>query len=231
MNLIYALQDAGNPNSLSSRFRRARARRVEGLIEAIFAERGQVDIVDLGGEPDYWSRLFEREFLETRKVRITLVNPQPFDPKDALFTAVTGDACALPAFADLSFDLVHSNSVVEHVGDWPRMEAFAGEVRRLAPRYYVQTPYYWFPIEPHFSSPFFHWRSEQARARMLLKRRHGFAERARDLGEAMRDVQHARLLDKRQFRFLFPDARHIDERAAGLTKSLIAIRGAGPAAA
>jgi len=58
-----------------------------------------------------------------------------------------------------------------------------------------------------------------------LKRRHGFAERAPDLGQAMRDVQHARLLDKAQFRFLFPDARHADERFAGLTKSLIAIRG------
>ena len=225
MNLIYALQDAENPNSLSSRFRRARARRVVQLIEAAFAERGEVRIIDLGGEPDYWLRLFDRELLEGRRAHITLVNPQAFEVEDPLFDAAVGDACALPEHADLSFDLVHSNSVVEHVGDWPRMEAFAGEVRRLAPRYYVQTPYFWFPIEPHFSAPFFHWRSEQARARALLKRRHGFAERAGDMGQAMRDVQHARLLDKQQFRFLFPDAVHIDERAAGLTKSLIAIRG------
>ncbi len=224
MNLIYALQDAENPNSLSSRFRRARARRVVELIEAIHAERGQVRIVDLGGEPEYWARLYDRDLLEARQVHITLVNPQPFRVDDPLFTAAVGDACALPEHADDSFDLAHSNSVVEHVGDWPRMEAFAAEVRRLAPRYYVQTPYFWFPIEPHFSAPFFHWRSEQARARALLRRRHGFAERAKDIGQAMRDVQHARLLDKQQFRYLFPDARHIDERAAGLTKSLIAIR-------
>lgn len=224
MNLIYALQDAGNPNSLSSRFRQARARRVVELIRAVHAERGEVRIIDLGGEPDYWSRLFDRELLDGCRTRITLVNPQRFEVDDPLFEAAVGDACALPEHADLSFDIVHSNSVVEHVGDWPRMEAFAAEVRRLAPRYYVQTPYFWFPIEPHFSSPFFHWRSEQARARALLRRRHGFAERARDMGQAMRDVQHARLLDKQQFRYLFPDARHIDEKAAGLTKSLIAIR-------
>ena len=37
-------------------------------------------------------------------------------------------------------------------------------------------------------------------------------------------VQHARLLDKNQFRFLFPDARYVDETIVGLTKSLIAIR-------
>jgi hypothetical protein len=228
MNLIYALQDADNPNSLSSRFRKARARRVVELVEAAFAERGEVRIIDLGGEPEYWRRLYDRNWLEARKVRITLVNPQRFEVDDPLFEAAVGDACALPEHPDLGFDLVHSNSVVEHVGDWPRMEAFAAEVRRLAPRYYVQTPYFWFPIEPHFSSPFFHWRSEQARARLLLKRRHGFAPRAGDMGQAMRDVQHARLLDKQQFRFLFPDAEHIDEKAVGLTKSLIAIR-RGPA--
>lgn len=224
MKLIYALQDAADPNSLSSRFRRARARRVQTLIEAAHAERGEARIIDLGGEPDYWLRVFDRELLEGCKVRITLVNPQRFEVDDPLFDPVVGDACRLSGHADLSFDIVHSNSVIEHVGDWGRMEAFATEVRRLAPRYYVQTPYFWFPIEPHFSSPFFHWRSEQARARLLMKRRHGFAARARDLGQAMRDVQHARLLDKQQFRFLFPDAEHIDEKAAGLTKSLIAVR-------
>lgn len=223
MKLIYALQDPANPNSLALRMRRARARHVAGLIEQIAGETGGCRILDLGGEPDYW-RLFDRTLLERCRVHVTLVNPQAFALDDPMFEAVEGDACALARYRDDAFDLVHSNSVVEHVGDWPRMEAFAAEARRLAPRYYVQTPYFWFPVEPHFSAPFFHWRSEQSRARALLKRRHGFAERAADVGQAMRDVQHARLLDKRQFRFLFPDARHLDERFAGLTKSLIAIR-------
>lgn len=223
MKLIYALQDPDNPNSLAMKMRRARARHVTGLIEQIAAETGRCRILDLGGEPDYW-RLFDRALLERCGVHITLVNPQAFEVADPMFEAVEGDACALEAYRDDAFDLVHSNSVVEHVGDWPRMEAFAREARRLAPRYYVQTPYFWFPIEPHFSAPFFHWRSEQSRARALMRKRHGFAERAPDVGAAMRDVQHARLLDKTQFRFLFPDARHLDERFAGLTKSLIAIR-------
>ncbi len=224
MGLFQALQDHDNPRSLAMRFRRARAFRVVELISAIHAERGAVRILDLGGEPGYW-RLYDRGFLQSKAVAIHLVNASPQAVDDPLFTAAVGDACALPEIEAGRFDLVHSNSVVEHVGDWVRVEAFAAEVRRLAPRYYVQTPYYWFPVEPHFSAPFFHWRSEQARARAMLKRRHGWCERARDMGEAMRTVQHARLLDKAQFRWLFPDARHVDERVAGLTKSLIAIRG------
>lgn len=224
MKLIHALQDMDSDQSLSARFRRARAARVVALIEKTFAERGKVHIADLGGEPTYWNILFDRKFLEANKVHISLFNPQPFTVDDALFTAAVGDACDMHEHADQSFDLVHSNSVVEHVGDWVRMEAFAKECRRLAPRYYVQTPYFWFPIEPHFSAPFFHWRSEQTRAKLLMKRKHGFSEIAPDIGAAMRDVQHARLLDKAQFKFLYPDARHIDEKFVGLTKSLIAIR-------
>ncbi len=223
MDLIHALQDRDNPNSLAMRFRRIRARRIVDLISAVHAETGACRILDLGGEPDYW-RLFDRGFLQSKAVHILLVNPAPQRSCDPLFSTLVGDACALPELQG-RFDLVHSNSVIEHVGDWSRMEAFAAEVRRLARRYYVQTPYFYFPVEPHFSAPFFHWRSEQARARMLLKRRRGWCERAADVGAAMRVVQHARLLDKTQFRFLFPDAKHVDERAAGLTKSLIAVRG------
>lgn len=225
MKLIHALQDNSDPNSLVSLFRRARSRRVVTLIEKIAAEQGEVRIVDLGGEAGYW-QLFDVELLRRCKVHITLVNPGGVDDvwDERLFSVVDDDATRLPQYPDNSFDLVHSNSVVEHVGDWVRMEAFATECRRLAPRYYVQTPYFWFPVEPHFSSLFFHWRSEQSRARALMRRAHGFSQKAPDVGAAMRDVQHARLLDKNQFRFLYPDAVHHDEKVGPLIKSLIAIR-------
>lgn len=223
MNLIRRFQDLDDPDSLSSRFRRARMRRFLAMVEQIGREKGRVRIADLGGELGYWKHV-DRAVLERANAHITLINPEPQSSDDPLFTCEAGDATELSRFADDSFDIVHSNSVVEHVGDWPRMEAFAREVRRLAPRYYIQTPYFWFPIEPHFSAPFFHWRSEQSRARMLMRKRRGWVDRARDMGEAMRAVQHARLLDKRQFRWLFPDAEHHDEVVAGLTKSLVAVR-------
>jgi hypothetical protein len=225
MNLIRALQDYDNPSSPASRFRRARARRIVDLISTIAKAGGGCRVIDLGGRADYWRRLFDQAFLAEAGVHVTLVNTEEMAPVDEpMFALVQGDATSVRQYADDAFDLVHSNSVVEHVGDWPRMEAFAAETRRLAPTYYVQTPYFWFPVEPHFSAPFFHWRSEQARARALLRRSHGWFERARDMGEAMRSVQNARLLDRAQMRFLFPDAEIHDERVLGLTKSLIAVR-------
>lgn len=225
MRAIDAIQGRTNPNSLANRFRRARSRKVMAAI-ARASRGGRCRVLDLGGEPDYWA-LFDRAELAAAGVHVTVVNPEPQAiSADPLFTFVEGDACDLSGFADAAFDFVHSNSVIEHVGDWARMEAFAREVRRLAPAYYVQTPYQWFPIEPHFSSPFFHWRSESWRARRLMKKTHGFMEaRPADMGEAMRAVQSARLLDKSQFRHLFADASHDDERVGPLTKSLIAIRG------
>lgn len=223
MKFIRAQQDYDNPRSLASRLRAARGRKIVKLIEDIHAEKGVCRILDLGGREDYW-RMFDRPMFERLNVHITLVNFEGLSEGDPLFSSVAADACDLSNWPDNSFDLVHSNSVVEHVGDWRRMQAFAREVRRLAPRYYVQTPYFWFPIEPHFSSPFFHWLPENIRAWKLTWRAIGFYPKAADMNEAMIGVQDARLLDKRQFRALFTDAAYPDERFGGLVKSLIAIR-------
>lgn len=221
MRLIDVLKDTSNPNSLASHMRRKRSKHVIQMIEQIHRDKGRCHIIDLGGEPPYW-RMFDRETLERLGVHITLVNPMALEVDDPMFTAVEGDACDLSAtFADGSFDLVHSNSVIEHVGAWGDMERFAREARRLAPAYYIQTPNFGFPIEPHFSAPFFHWRSEQARARALLRMRPHYGD---DLGHAMRDIQSAKLLDRGQFHYLFPDCEIRPEKFFGLTKSLIGIR-------
>lgn len=223
MNFIRLQQDYDDPKSLASRFRRARMKHVIGLVRAVFAERGQCRIIDLGGRPDYW-RAIDRRILEDCNVRITTVNPEAQDRTlDPMFDQRAGDACALD-FEDGAFDLAHSNSVIEHVGGWAQMERFAAETRRVARRYYVQTPYFWFPIEPHLSAPLVHWAPEPVQARFLIRRGHAFVARTDDIASAMRAVQDARLLDKTMMRHLFPDARLEEEKVAGLTKSLMAIR-------
>jgi SAM-dependent methyltransferase len=69
---------------------------------------------------------------------------------------VQADAAEGLPFADGEFDLVYCSSVIEHVPP-PRREAFAGELRRVGRGFYVQTPAFSFPIEPHALLPFAHW--------------------------------------------------------------------------
>ena len=210
--------------SLSQSFRRKRVAVFLPLIEAAFRRTGQCRIIDLGGRANYWD-LFDRTFLEANKVHVTTVNLEtPEGVSDPMFTEIQGDTLSLPKFADQAFDIAHSNSVIEHVGDWGNMERFAAEARRLAPAYFVQTPYYWFPVEPHFTAPFFHWLPEGVRAGRMLRKGHGWAPRSSDMGEAMRHVQSARLLDKAQMRYLFPDGQLVEEKVFGLTKSLMVLR-------
>ncbi len=224
-----------DPNTLaelSAHFRAARDQRLRALIVAERARTtGTFRVLDLGGRADYWQRV-GLDFLEANDVEILCVNYTEAElyagqgdfPR--LKTAV-GDARAL-SYADGSFHLAHSNSVIEHVGNFADKRAFAGEVRRLAKAYYVQTPYFWFPIDPHWPKmPFFHWMPMSWRWRMLCRWKLGFAGPHRDMDHALGDLEATVLLDWTQMHGLFPDATLRAERLAGLPKSMIAERRSG----
>ena len=194
-----------NPKSLGSWFRRRRAANLSELIDKVFSQKGSVKIVDIGGTRTYW-KIFPDDYLASKNCEITLVNLTKTDcPEDNVFQEVIGDGRHLD-FADLSFDLAHSNSVVEHVGDWLDMADFAQEVARVAERYYVQTPSFWFPIEPHAMFPLFHWLPISLRKKLVLQYALGNWQKAATEDDASRIVSSARLLTKKQMRQLFPDA-------------------------
>jgi len=69
---------------------------------------------------------------------------------------VVADVLAGLPFADGAFDLAYCSSVIEHVAPDNRA-AFAAELRRVARGWYVQTPAFSFPVEPHALLPFAHW--------------------------------------------------------------------------
>src|SRR3546814_12299335 len=101
----------------------------------------------------------------------------------------SSDVCSsdLSEYADNSFDIVHSNSVIEHVGRWEQMKMMAAEVRRLAPVCYLQTPDFAFPLEPHFRTVAFHWLPEQARAALIQRRGFGFSQKRSEERRAGRE--------------------------------------------
>jgi hypothetical protein len=112
--------EADAPNSIRYRMRRARFRWIERILDDILAEKPVARILDMGGRGAYW-KLLDPTY--HGRVKITLLN-LPEDTARETPDAVpgldlkieTGDATDLPQYADGSFDLAHSNSVIEHVG-------------------------------------------------------------------------------------------------------------------
>lgn len=219
--------DTTDARSLSARFRARRNVYLRDFIASVRAGRtGPFRILDIGGRPDYWDKV-GRDFLDQQDLQITCVNLEASElsgDASSRLTLAVGDACALD-YPDHAFDLVHSNSVIEHVGRFSNMVAFARETRRLAPAYYVQTPYFWFPIDPHFYRlPAVHWMPVSMQVALLKRFKLGHSAPAPDLAGTMDKVESRSILDAEQFRYLFPDAEHRFERVLGVPKSMIATR-------
>jgi hypothetical protein len=223
---LHRLTDYSNPRSLGSRFRARRIKPMVDLIEQTYARYGKADILDVGGRKTYWN-ILPAGVLQRNRAHITVLN-LPDDLQgddDEFFTHAKGDACNMSDFADNAFHLVHSNSVIEHVGGWAQIKRFAREIHRMAPAHYVQTPYYWFPIEPHYVLPFFHWLPRPAQVRLIRTFSLGARGRAQTLDDALTKIDDApRMLDLKSMRLLFPTSRIIKERFALLTKSIIAVK-------
>jgi hypothetical protein len=223
------LADTSDPKSLSTRFRARRDIRLRSLIERISSKNGSIRILDLGGSVEYWRRVGV-DFLKSQNANIVVLNYteselKSNDDRTGIFTTIVGDACDLRSIESNAFDLVHSNSVVEHVGDWARMKKFASEAQRVGSNYYIQTPYFWFPIDPHYyRAPLIHWMPRPMQARLITSFHICAAGKIANLDDAYSVLDGTTLIDRRQFEILFPEAEILRERVLGLTKSLIAIR-------
>ena len=180
-------------------------------------------VVDIGGSREFWM-VARAQGLPIPQVTILNLrsNNGPAQPR---FEWVLGDAKRLP-FRDISFEVAISNSVIEHLGDRESQQRFASEVRRVARRYFVQTPDRSFPIEPHFMTPFLHWFSPACRRKLLRNFSvWGLLTRPTQ-AQCTAQIDEIRLLSASQLQTLFPDCAIVRERFFGLSKSLIAVQGA-----
>ena len=200
--------------------RRFRERRMRDFA-ALFGITESTRILDVGGTPSNW------QLLDVRP-RVTLLNmPRAREESWPGFELVAADGCQLP-FGNQSFDIVFSNSVIEHVGSPEAQRRFANEIQRVARRYWVQTPNRWFPLEPHLLTPFLHylpraWQAPLARRWTVWDavERPTADRRAFYIEHYLRDI---RLLAASDMSALFPGASIRRERSLGLTKSLIAVK-------
>jgi len=184
-----------------NRFRKARGNVLRQQIERLSNHlRRPIVVLDVGGRPDYWENV---GYQSIREIRLLNVDVNEIDRQMVaeIFTSEIGDARALNGYDDKSVDLVHSNSVIEHVGPWPDMVAMASEMQRVGLAGWVQTPAWEFPIEPHFRLPFVHWfASPIRRASLRLSRDYGDL----DVSARRRHIDRINLLSYPEIRSLFP---------------------------
>ncbi|HVS51834.1 MAG TPA: class I SAM-dependent methyltransferase [Opitutaceae bacterium] len=206
---------------LSPFFRRRRRRRFFALVAPRAGER----VLDVGGTADFWRDGGLRASLTLLNRDATADRAGGAPGEKIVF--VVGDGCALP-FRDGEFDVVFSNSVIEHVGSWERQQAFAAEARRVGRRLWVQTPARGFFIEPHLLAPFIHWLPRAWQRRLVRNFTvRGWLERP-DAAAVEAFLDEVRLLTFREMQALFPDCAIRRERFLGLTKSYLAVRVSSP---
>ena len=207
-------------SAIDSALRRFRTARMRRFVRE-FGIRADTRVLDIGGTPYNWA-------LVPVRPRLTLLNmPRALEAITDGINWVAADGCALP-FGDASFDVVFSNSVIEHLRTFERQQAFAAEVARVGKRYCVQTPNRWFPLEHHLLTPCIHYFPKRWQA-PLVRRWTVWAMLTGIRGERKRFyIEHyladIRLLGRAELQALFPGASITPERFLGMTKSLMAVR-------
>jgi len=203
--------DITNPHSLLSKVRRGRWTLLLGLIHTI--DNAPIRILDVGGTLAFWEAC---GFVGTHECEITLLNLNEVDDthKYEYIKSIKGNGTDMADYKDREFDLVVSNSVIEHVGNYEQQKKMAREVQRVGKWYFVQTPNFFFPIEPHVLLPFFQFLPRSIKPLLLWSFGLGVHK-------------PIRLLKKREVEQLFPDGAVIKEKIGGLTNSFIVIGGWG----
>jgi SAM-dependent methyltransferase len=220
LSLLKKLGDNSDAGSVANQMRRRRFVFFLSLLDRV---PRPARILDVGGTREFWETMLPQG---TSGIHVTLLNLRTQEVSGAGFDSVAGDARDLSSYATKSFDVVFSNSVIEHLGpnfnDQMRM---ASEIRRVGARYFIQTPNRWFPIEPHFLTPGFQFFPLALRVWLVSHFSVGWYPRIPDPAEARREVESVRLLGEREVRALFPDASIYTEKMLGLTKSFVAYAG------
>lgn len=207
-----------SPSSLGALSRRRRWQ----LFMQYFPDAERMTVIDLGGRANTWIRG------PVQPKHVLVLNLGEFaQHTPPWITQRRADACDPPSeLLGRHFDLAFSNSLIEHVGGHARRVQLAASVHRLAVRHWVQTPYRYFPVEPHWLFPGFQFLPIAARAWIAWRWRLVHT-RPPNHEAALHSVMNVELVSKTEMAAYFPEAEIVHERIGPLTKSLIAVKTVG----
>ncbi len=175
-------------------------------------------ILDIGGFGNSLE-ILDKNFINNNDVTILNIENVEVNNKNIKF--VLGDATDASLFPRNCFDIVYCNSVIEHVGTLEQQKKLSDNIRYWGKKYFVQTPNYYFPIEPHFLIPLFQFMPIRFRANILNKFNLGSYPRELKYKDALKVVSSVRLIKKEKFQSLFPGAKLFKEKFLFLSKSFI----------
>lgn len=197
------------------------------LFHRIFRPAEHMRILDVGAEthPD-GDRGLQLVDSYSWKPRITAVNLSKehiclIRKRYPQVKAVVGDACNLP-FDDKHFDIVYSNAVIEHVGDFARQKRMAEEIMRVGKRWFVTTPNRWYPFELHLRLPLVRWLSGEAYLNATPFVRYNHVHRRYTFANPEADF---RLMSSKEMQSCFPQSRIVKQRITFMAETLIAVGG------
>jgi hypothetical protein len=219
MRVVKNLADNRDPDSLATKLRQKRFAFFVRLLESV---PRPLKILDVGGTQSFWERI---PFTADSGVEIVILNLSITGTPTEQFSYIAGDATDMRAIGTGEFDVVFSNSVIEHVGSLEQQRRMAEEVQRVGKRYFVQTPHRYFPLEPHFLLPYFQFWPLAVRVFLVRHFNVGWYKKIPDKHLATKEVASIRLLTEREIMQLFPGSTIYKEKFLGLTKSLIAYDG------
>lgn len=218
MDFKALLASSDNPNSLGNRFRKQRFQYFENLLQTNFEGKFPVKILDIGGMVHFWK---DQDLLKSGKVEIIMLNLSAEEVQIKGLSSMAGDATDLSQFADGSFDLVFSNSVIEHLYTWENQQKMAKEAMRVGKKYFVQTPNRHFFMEAHYALPFVQYLPKNLTLFLLTKTKLSRGNKWNP-NEAQQYLDEIRLLTYSEMKTLFPSAKMYKEKFFGMNKSFSA---------
>lgn len=217
MNILRQLSDNANRQSLAHRFRKDR---FVLFTEELNKLSRPFRLLDIGGTQSFW-QMMDFELLEGSEIH--LLNIFPVEVSLPGYYSIVGDGRDLQMFQDKSFDMVFSNSVIEHVGSYVEQKRMADEIQRVGKNFFLQTPNKYFPLEPHYHLPFFQFLPTKAKAWLHRHFALGWAEKAENNHMALIQAESVNLLTKQDLQTLFPSSKIVCEKFIFLSKSFLIV--------
>jgi len=218
-NFLTRQLDLTNPDSAIAKVRKKRCLLLRELISILASYYGRrIKILDVGGTPQFWQFCGLAHHPDIMK--IVLVNVERLHSDEPSIECVLGDGRNL-SFGDEEFDLVVSNSVIEHVGSLEDQRRMAEEISRVGRHYFVQTPNFYFPIEPHYAIPLFQFLPRSLKKFLIKNLSIGRIRKTNDEELINATINRIRLLKPNEMRMLFPEGIFCKEKIFNITNSYV----------